>query len=267
MGKYLIADVVWEFNFPKEFNQSNYEVFKTDDNKQAQHTINFELVEKLEKLETTNYEEFGLKMYVENNIKLFDIFNEQKKVVVKGKYTDNTSTYQILNNEDLQIIDMLSFMRLAEVIAKQNIIALNATALIIKDQVFIPIHENVDRFINQWVSEIDTASIFGHKLFIKVDKNIVRVYSNPWSNTQNSNNVSLPLHSILVLSKGRKAEFVEIKEQENLLTLALHLGIMTDTLSNEALMQFCIDLVERVNIFKYQGNIDIKQISNKLYFN
>ncbi len=267
MGKYLIADVVWEFNFPQEFEQSNFGTFKINENEKAHHSINFEIVEKIEKLEKTNYEEFGLKMYVENNIKLFDILNQQKKVVVRGKYADNISTYQILKNEDLHIIEILSFMRLAEVISKKKVIAINAKALTIGDKMFIPIGENVDAFINKWTSDIDENAIFGHKLFIKVENNLVKVYNNPWSKNQNNKNITLPLHSIVILSKGKENEFFEVEEKDKLLNLALHLGIMTDTLSNESLMQFCIDLVERVNIFKYQGKIDIQKIFNKIYFN
>lgn len=270
MGKYLIADAVWEFNFPEEFNKSNFEAFKTDELESAIHKISFEFVEKIEKLKETNHEELGLKMYVEDGIKLFDILDQHKKAIVRGKYieTKNSSTYQILKGEDINLINMLSFMRLAEVISSKSVIAINAYALSMADKALIAIHENVDLFVNKWLEEIDNkALISNNKLFLKIENNLVKVYSNPWSKNQDISNVTLPLHSIIVLSKGKKDKFEELEEKEKLLTLALHLGIMTDTLSNEELMRFCMEIADLVNIFKYQGEINIKEIFNKIYFN
>ncbi len=268
MGKYLVADVVWEFNFPQEFDKSNFELFKTDESQTALHKINFELVDKIEKLKETNHEEFGLKMYVQDGVKLFDINDKYNKVIIRGKYIDNVSTYQVIKYEDLNIIDMISFMRLAEVISSKSVIAINAYALKMSDKVVIPVHDNANLFVDEWVKEIDSTALFStNKLFLKVERNIVKVYSNPWSKQQGIENMTLPLHSVVILSKGKTHEFVEIEEEDKLLNLALHLGIMTDTLSNESLMQFCIDLVDRVNIFKYQGKIDIQKIFNKIYFN
>lgn len=268
MGKYLIVDLVWEINFPQEFNQSRFEAFKTNDDAKEIHKINFEIVDEIKKLETTNYEEFGLKMYVENNTKLFDILNEQKQAIVRGKYINNTSTYKILKGEDLDLINILSFMRLTEIVAEHGVIALLASAVTMNDQVIIPIKDNVDIFINKWLEELDNQKLISNdKLFLKVENNLVKVYSNPWSKVDNVQNVALPMHSIVILNKGKKSEFIEINEEEKLSNLVYNLGIMTDTLSNEALMEFCIDLLDRVNIFKYFGNIDIKEIFNKIYFN
>ncbi len=270
MGKYLIVDMVWEINFPQGFNDEKFNCFKIDEQNEAKETINFEFIDKIDKLNIENYEENGLKMYYQDGIKLFDI-KEKDNVIVRGKYLNNTSTFQIINTFDdsNKLIEILSFMRLAELSANNGVITLLASAVTMGEKAVIVVDENSKTFVNMWLNEIeDTSLISEDKLFVKIDKNIVKVYNNPWSKQTNINkSISIPLNAVLFVSKGKENDFIEQTDTQTLLSLAMNLGIMTDNLSNEALMQFCLDLLDRVNILKYRGKFNnVRKIFNKIYF-
>lgn len=272
MGKYLIADLVWEFNIPESCNLENFHCFKTDDEKEAIHTINFEFVDYIEKLKETNCEEHGLKMFCQDDVKLFDIEEEDEdEVVVRGKYLENTSTFQILKTSDelKELVNILSFMRLSEVAAKRGVIALLTKAVTMGDQALIVINNNAESFVKMWLDEVENSKLIGNeRLFVRVDKNNVMIYNNPWCQSNDiKESMILPINTILLVAKGKKDDFIERTDRERILSLAMFLGIMTDNLNSESLMQFCLDVIDRVNIIEYRGRLEnVNRIFNKIYF-
>ena len=270
MGKYVIADTVWEFNFPQEFKQNNFNVFKVETNDLAVHNINFELVEKIEPLKKINYEENGLKMYVEDGIRRFDI-KHASKVIVRGTYENNKSTYQVLKSYRgfAYIIHMLSYMRLSELIANYDVISLHASCVTMGNKLVVIVGDNSQKMIKEWLTVIEGSELISEdKILIKLENNNFKIYTNPWNGPLGfKENAKFSLEAIVILEIGWSNVFLELPDEQKLFDLANYLGIMTDTVSNEYLMQFCLDLVEKVKILKFKGNkISANEIFTKIYF-
>lgn len=271
--KYNIAGNTWEINFiGNERLKTSFNSFETTSN-EALYIINFVVIDDIIPLNQTNEVENGLEMYVEDNIKQFDIVDNNKKVIIRGKYEDNISTFYFL--KDFSEIEkyeyILSYMRFSEIMSKQNFITLNASCVTIGEQALIVAGSSLrENFLEEWLKNYDSCELITNdKLIIKLDNNLFKVYSTPWSGeTPISNNQEWVLKAILFLEKAISNKFIDLTEEQKMMLLATDLGIMTDTLTNECLMQFCIDLVEKVDIFKYKGKIkDINSIFKKIYFN
>lgn len=270
MGKYLIADLVWEINFPKGFNVDKFVCFEEKQDLEALHTINFLFVDQIEALKETNHEEIGLKMYCHDGIKSFDI-KDEKKVIIRGEYADKKTTFKIIENyEGIQtIIEMLTFMRVSEVSAKLGVITILAAAVSMKEEAIIVNGRNAGLFVENWLKEIDESKLISSgKLFVKIENNIVKLYNNPWCFEEAvKERITLPVKAILFAYRSNENSFIEETDNQKLIELAVHLGIMTDNLSNEELFRFCLELVDKVNILRYSGNvIKINEIFNKIYF-
>lgn len=272
--KYNIAGYIWEINFTKnEGTKKYFESFLTSVQDEPRHTINFSIIDTITPLKETNEVENGLKMYVEDGIKLFDIVDDDKKVMIRGKYQNDTSTFYFL--KDFKEMDkyeyILTYMRFSEMMSQEGFVSLNASCVTIGDQALIAAGSN-ERivFVTEWLKNFNTCELISNdKLIIRLDNNFFKVYASPWSGEQpTNNNREWVLQAILFLEKAITNKFVDINDEQKAILLATNLGIMTDTLSNDYLMQFCLDLVEKVDIFKYKGKIkDINSIFKKIYFN
>ncbi len=270
--KYNIAGHIWEINFTKnEGTKKYFESFLTSIEEEPYHVINFLIIDSITPLAETNSVENGLKMYVKDDIKLFDIVDDNKKVMIRGKYQDNTSTFYFL--KDFKEMDkyeyILTYMRFSEIMSQEGFVSLNASCVTIGDQALI-VTGNDERkvFITKWLESFNTCELISNdKLIIRLDNNFFKIYASPWSGQITNNNQEWTLKAILFLEKAISNKFVDIDDEQKAILLATSLGIMTDTLSNDYLMQFCLDLVEKVDIFKYKGKInDINSIFKKIYF-
>lgn len=272
--KYNIAGKIWIINFINEGKtKDHFNSFETNTSEEPLHTINFEVVESIEPLRSLNEIENGLHMYVINNVKYFDIEDDNKKVIIRGEYQGNVSTFYFLKGfEEIEKYEyILSYMRFAEIISKHYFITLHASCVTLGNHAFIITGNRTRKaFTSEWLKKYNSCELISNdKLIVKLENNMLKVYATPWSGEKIvENNQEWILKTILFLEKGIFNRFIELNTEQKIKITATDLGIMTDTLDNNYLFDFCINLVDKVDIYKYKGKIkNVNDIFKKIYFN
>lgn len=273
--KYNIANTIWTIDFINQENlNERFEQFEVTNLVPELHHIKFSVIDNIEPLPETNTVENGLKMWVSDNVKLFDITDDFGKVVIRGKYDGNISEFAFLSdfNEIQKYEYILSNMRFMEIMSQKGFISLHASCVSLGNSAMIIAGKEKNLFTEKWLNSFANCELItDDKVLLKLENSIFKVYGTPWSGSKKTTQVDdIYLQNIIFLEKAWISKFVTLNEEQKLMLLATDLGIMNDDKSDEELMNFCLDLTSKVNIYKYKGRIndkDFQIILKQIYFN
>ncbi|MBQ8293715.1 MAG: hypothetical protein IJX78_07950 [Bacilli bacterium] len=271
MKNYKIAEKTIQIKFIDEGKHQYFRNFETEE--LASYQIIFEMINHLEPLTGLQEDENGLKYKIVDEKKLVDIRNDKGIVVIRCEIDKTKTTVYFIEGftEIAKYEHILSYMCFTEVVADEGVISLHATAVTFKDKAIIVDNNNLTKlFIEQWIKMLNEENLISDdKLFIKLKNNQIVVYANPWNGSGNvASDYEGTLKTIVLLEKGLTEKIIELDGTEKMDVMVKKLGIMNETISNKKLFNFCVDLCDKVDIYKYQGKMkDLKNIFNKIYFN
>lgn len=277
MGKYKIADIIFDFNFKSEIMNERLTKYQISDSIIANYSISTIYVDEiyLEKFEIIK--EFNNRILCSTEIckKVFVLKNIKNQIVMKVEYYDRDTkviAYFKKDVEDLEIKEYnLISMLVNEVFLENNLLVIHGSAIAIDNSGIIfsaPSGTGKSTQANLWKTEFqDRVTIINDdKPIIKVIDDNAYVIGSPWSGKTSLNtNCEVPLKAVVFIKQSKHNEIFSLNSKEMLKEIIKNF-IRSDNLDKNDNIIANINKLSKIIKF-YRLECDVSKEAVKVVYN
>lgn len=174
---------------------------------------------------------------------------------------NSSSTGKVYVNEEISAL----YRKIAEILVEENIVVFHSSSFMVNGKGFlITARSGVgksthSRNLKEYIGD-DFVYINDDKPLLKVNKNKVTVYSNPWNGKERKgNNNSAPLRAILFLSRGETNTYRKIINKEEIYVKMLsQIYLPRDKAKREKALKVADAILKNINFYEINVTKDIE---------